>query len=554
MDIERILVVDDEENIVQLCVHMLEGQGYQVEGTTSGMEALVLLETRSYDLLVVDVRMPNVDGLTVLRHGKQLHPDLTAVVITGYASLDKTIEALQAGARGFVLKPFDFDQFISAIEEALAQRRREQEHVLLQAQLPVLEISQAMMAGGDVHSLAQRLLEVVIQRIGAQRGALLLLSQDPNRIDVTATVGFADREEVPSALPLEAVAAQILRSGQTLVLDERDSAMRGQLGRFLVGDSSMATCVLLPLRTQEQSVGLLALCRSGRMRSKTTFSNAELRLLSVIGGQIALSLENMRLYALEQERAEALSTALQQQRELTRLKSEFIQNVSHELRTPLALIHGYAELLASGEMGKVETGQQEALEVIVHQTDNLRALVDDIITMLTNENLEPKRQPVRLDAVVDACIASFQVLAARKNITLQSDLDRTTPSVLGDEHHLRVVVDHLIDNAIKFTPPGGRVTARLTHGGGQATLQISDTGIGIAAEHHEHIFDRFYQVDGSVRREYGGCGLGLALVKEIVEKHNGTVRVESQPGKGTSFIIKLPAGQVEVAHDGLTDE
>ncbi len=543
---ERILVVDDEEHIVQLCMRFLEGQGYRVEGTTSGIEALVLLETYSFDLLVVDIRMPQVDGLTVLRHGKQLQPDLTAIVITGYASLDKAIEALQAGARGFVLKPFDFDQFTTAIEDALERRRREQEHVLLKAQLPVLEISQAMMVGGDVNSLAQRLLEVVVQQIGVQCGALLLLAPGHDRLRVTATVGFSEGW-MERSLPLipGGEVDQVLRGGEVVTLDRQRLVALKELKPRSLDPTVMVSCALVPLSTQEQDVGLLALCRTGRARSKVAFSQMELRLLSVIGGPIALALENVRLYALEQERAEALATALQQQRELTRLKSEFIQNVSHELRTPLALIHGYTDLLTSGELGQMDAEQQAALQVVAYQVDNLRALVDDMITMLTNENLEPKRLPVQMYTVVDACLASFQVFASRKQITLRGDLDASTPPVWGDEHHLRVVVDHLVDNAIKFTPPGGQVIARLTYDDEQVVLQVTDTGIGIPDEYQERIFDRFYQVDGSVRREYGGCGLGLALVKEIVEKHSGTVDVESEPGRGTTFTIRLPAGQIE---------
>jgi len=545
MSAERILVVDDEENIVQLCMHILEEQGYQVEGTTSGMEALVLLETRPYDLLVVDVRMPSIDGLTVLRHGKQIHPDLTAVIITGYASLDKAIEALRAGARGFVLKPFDFDQFISAIEDALLQRQREQEHVLLRSQLPVLEVAQAMVAGGDVGSLAHHLLQVVVQQIGVQKGVLLLLGAEEAVLEVAAAVGLPD-VRAGERLPLDrdGIAAQTIRGDEIVTLDEQSLPDQGELGKLLLGDAQMAACALVPLHTQGQDVGLLVLCRSGRMRSKTAFSNTELQLLSVIGGQIALALENARLYALEQERSEALAVALRQQQELTRLKSEFIQNVSHELRTPLALIHGYADVLASGEVGAMTAEQQDIVQIIVRQTNNLRALVDDIVTMLTNENLEPQHKPVDLESVVRGCVDSFQIVAARKGVTLQGEFQRVPP-VLGDEHHLQVVVDHLIDNAIKFTPRGGHVTARLKSNGDYVEVQVADTGIGIAAEYQERIFDRFYQVDGSVRREYGGCGLGLALVREIVEKHGGTVGVESRIGEGSTFTIKLPVGQEE---------
>ena len=128
---ERILVVDDEPQIVRLCVEMLTPLGFDVHGLTSSPEALTYLERETFDLLILDVKMPHVDGLTLLRRARELDPNLTAVIITGYATLDKAIQALSAGARGFILKPFGFDELTQAVEDALAQRQREQELSLI---------------------------------------------------------------------------------------------------------------------------------------------------------------------------------------------------------------------------------------------------------------------------------------------------------------------------------------------------------------------------------------------------------------------------------------
>jgi signal transduction histidine kinase/DNA-binding response OmpR family regulator len=548
---ERILVVDDEHHIVRLCTEVLTSLGYTVEGVTDGLQALARLQTETYDLLVVDVKMPNIDGLAVLRQGRELDPNLTTIVITGYGTMDRAIEALHAGARGFIPKPFDYDQLTAAVQEALAQRRKEQEHTLLQAQLPVLEIGQALMADGNVSSLAKRLLEVIVHQMGATRGMLMLLDKDASEMTIAATIGLPDKVE--SQVPVlagQGAVSQVLHSGEISILDSQAHGSLEPPLQALVDKSQASRCVLVPLQSREKNVGILAFSRMTASRSEAVLTSTDLNLLAVIGGQIAIALENVRLYALEQARAAALDRALQQQRELTRLKSEFIQNVSHELRTPLALIHGYAELLTSGALGKVDDKHREPLQGIVQRTNHLRILVDDIITMLANESRELRREPVLLNKLVSASLASFQTLAARDGLTLDDDLAPQVSPVSGDKNYLRTMIDHLLDNALKFTPSGGKVTVKLQSTNKDVVLRVIDTGIGIAAEQLERVFDRFYQVNGSICREFAGWGLGLALVKEIAEAHGGTVTVKSQLGKGSTFTVRLPtaSGTGEKGH------
>jgi adenylate cyclase len=160
---------------------------------------------------------------------------------------------------------------------------------------------------------------------------------------------------------------------------------------------------------------------------------------------------------------------------------------------------------------------------------------------LENEIRDPVWDSVPLSNLVCEALTDFQVLADQAGLDLQGDLT-DVPPVLGDAEHLRRVVDNLIGNALKFTPTGGKVAVYLGRQNGQVIFQVSDTGIGIAPEHHEHIFERFYQVDGTTRRTHGGCGLGLALVKEIVERQGGSVSIESQLGRGSKFTVVLPVG------------
>ncbi|HFD40667.1 MAG TPA: response regulator, partial [Anaerolineae bacterium] len=192
MSQERILIVDDEVTIVELCTEVLKLHGYAVRGVTSGREAIALLESEfphgGFDLLITDIKIPDVDGLTVLRRGRELDPYLASVIITGYGTIETAIEALHAGAQRFVLKPFDTDDLSEAVEEALDLRRKEQERLSLRAQMPLLEISHALLAEGNADILAERLLEIVARQMKADQAVFLLPDDDTDEWRAAAHV------------------------------------------------------------------------------------------------------------------------------------------------------------------------------------------------------------------------------------------------------------------------------------------------------------------------------------------------------------------------------
>jgi signal transduction histidine kinase len=312
-----------------------------------------------------------------------------------------------------------------------------------------------------------------------------------------------------------------------------------QMPYYLEGHPDVLSELAVPVSVGGQVIAVLNLESS----QVAAFDREDLDFYSAIAGQLGVALQNAQLYQEVHRHAEDLAEAVARLQELDRLKSEFIQNVSHELRMPLALILGYAELLTNGDLGELGQQQRRPAEIIARRARMLGELVEDIILILLTDARTHEREAVALDELASTAVEDFGVAARQAGLVIEIETSPELPRVSGGITNLRRVLDNLISNAIKFTPEGGRVVVRLQQKDSQVLLQISDTGIGIALEEQERIFERFYQIDGSLRRRYGGAGLGLALVKEIVEAYDGQVSVESEPGVGSTFTVRLLAAE-----------
>jgi GAF domain-containing protein len=292
----------------------------------------------------------------------------------------------------------------------------------------------------------------------------------------------------------------------------------------------------VPLLFGDRVIGLLTLDKS-----KPKFYTPEhARLALAFAGQAAIAIENARLYEQLEQQSENLREAVLRLEEVDEVRNQVVQNVSHELRTPLTLIQGYTELLLNGDLGAVSPSQRNALEMIHDRAVILARLIYNLTALqkLPRETLT--MVPLALEDMVLRAIDSYRNLAERAGIEFEIDLPATLPPVSGDREHLALVFMHLIDNAIKFSPNGGAVRVHAWAGDEHACVAVQDSGIGIAPKHMGHIFDRFYQADGSTTRRFSGMGVGLALVWEIVDAHGGTVRIKSEPGEGSTFTVTLP--------------
>ena len=229
-----------------------------------------------------------------------------------------------------------------------------------------------------------------------------------------------------------------------------------------------------------------------------------------------------------------------ERRRVDRIRRDFVANASHELRTPLTSIRGFVEALEDGGLEEPETAKR-FLSRIRANADRMASLVDDLLALSRLESgaQPPSLEPLDCGAVATDVVASFAEVAARKSITLDS-VQAPTAAVPGDGDRLRRILEHLVDNALKYTPDGGRVTVRVAPEGAGVVVSVEDSGPGIGPEHLPRLFERFYRVDTARSRELGGTGLGLSIVKHLAESMGASVSVASEPGQGSRFETHLP--------------
>ena len=259
--------------------------------------------------------------------------------------------------------------------------------------------------------------------------------------------------------------------------------------------------------------------------------------------QSALRSANAQLEQRVADRTRELERAYRKLTELDQLKGNFISNVSHELRTPLTKIKGFNALLAAGDLGPLTSDQQQAVEVMGRGVNELERLVGDLIQFATGARgqMVLRTASVPVAEVLESAVSAVRDRAAAMDLALTCHPPAPGVCLIADPEKLRWVLDQLLDNAIKFTPAGGRVDAGAEPSGSRVRIWVADTGTGIDEDRLPELFEPFHQLDGTTTRRRGGTGLGLALVKMIAAAHQGTASVETRLGAGTRFTVDLPA-------------
>lgn len=263
-------------------------------------------------------------------------------------------------------------------------------------------------------------------------------------------------------------------------------------------------------------------------------SDEEMELLKALADSVSVALENVQLYEDLEQKVLHLDTA-------HRMKDEFLMTLSHELRTPLNMILGWASLLQAGTLDRPELA--DGLRTIIANARSQAHIIDDMLdtSRMVSGQLHFQKRPLDPAEFLQVVLESVGLAAEAKGILIEASLDQAVGTVVGDAERLQQVFWNLLTNAIKFTPKGGSVKLKLERVGSSAVISIEDTGEGIAPEFLPFVFDRFRQADSSRSRRFGGMGLGLAIVRHLVESHGGTVSVSSEgSGQGSIFSVSLP--------------
>jgi len=489
LDSITILVVDDERDIREGSARILSKMGCEVRTADRGETGLELLEEKPAALVLLDMKMPGMDGMEVLKLVRQNYPETLVVVITGFATVETAIEAMKAGAYDFIPKPFEPDQLRIVVNRAWEKIR----------------------------------LSAETERLSAERLRTLVdLDTEKSRIHT-----------ILASLPSGTAVTDT--NGQVVLMNP---AFKRQLG--IDADAALGK----PIGEYISDAGLNDLAMDisrGRHIDYDDIPAYEFSLENnqhfMAAGRPVLGENNACLGAV------ISITDISTMKSLDQLKSEFVAKVSHELRSPLSTIHEQLAVVINGIVEVAPESDQQILSRAKEKTFGLISLISDLLDLSRIEEGAICRD-IRSIPVVDLLTNIVDFLKAKsdaKNQALALEvITDEIPEITADAIALESVFGNLITNAINYTPDGGAITVKVDMAGINIRVQVVDTGFGIEAKYLENIFDRFYRVKNEKTRYITGTGLGLPIVRELVTSMGGMVDVESTPGHGSTFTVLLP--------------
>jgi signal transduction histidine kinase/DNA-binding response OmpR family regulator len=577
-----LLVVDDNPRNLAAFSAMLEPLGATIVTAASGEEALRQVLRQEFALILLDVHMPGIDGYETARliRNRERSRSIPIIFLTAVQQEQRhAARGYSVGAVDFIVKPVDADVLCSKVSVFLdlyaknqlisrqAEQLRERSERELLDYRHWSEARYAVLADDQRRSQqALEMLAEVTRRLGELAGGgdahqeMLALSLpvlgDAALLDLYETEGV--RRRVTAICPGVGVPAlddprfdlgpaTVEFSSKSQVVLDVQAELSGpgdhpaSLLRFL-NELEVSAYICIPLRAREQALGSLAFIMSGSGRRYTP---GDVVLAEDVAQRLATALENLRLYELAERERKALI-------EVGRAKDVFLATLSHELRTPLNAIVGWAHLVKNDSLDPKQ--RVRAVETIDRNARALAKLVADLIDVsrIVSGNLRVDENRVALRQLIEHAVEAARPSADAAGLALCSELSEDLGEILGDAARLQQVVGNLLANAIKFTPRNGSIEVRLETTDQRAVLTISDTGPGIAAEFLPHVFEPFWQANRAHERPQEGLGLGLSIVRHLIELHSGTVRAESAgPGQGTTMRIELPLAPKDIASKSL---
>ncbi|HEX5227152.1 MAG TPA: response regulator [Bryobacteraceae bacterium] len=534
-----ILVIDDRPDKVLALEAVLEDLGQNVVHAFSGREGLRCLLQQEFAVILLDVNMPGMDGFETasLIRQRPSTRDTPIIFITAYADEMQLARGYSLGAVDYILAPV-MPEVLRSKVSVFVDLYRKTEQVRRQADLQqqrashlqkLAAASLAINACRSLNGLLQCVADHARDIVGCHQAITLYIPDPslPGGSRQTEAVGsFSDRHADWRGRRLrldDCTQTQVVRSRRATRLTEEElhthpdwqivralevPPIRGMLAAPLTG-------------SQERNLGVIYLAE----KIAGGFSEEDEAILTQLAQMASIAIENS-LFAEE--------------REANRIKDEFLATLSHELRTPLNAILGWTQLLATHSLDEEVS---HGLDVIERNARAQTKLIEDLldVSRITTGKLRLSIKPIVFIPVIEAAADAVRPAADAKGISLQMDLDDGGQLIPGDADRLQQVVWNLLSNAVKFTGKNGRVDVALRPEGAQLRLSVHDSGRGIAREFLPYVFDRFRQADSTSTRAHGGLGIGLTIVRHIVELHGGTATADSEgDGKGATFIVDLP--------------
>jgi two-component system phosphate regulon sensor histidine kinase PhoR len=488
-EVANILVIDDEKGIREGCRRILAAEGYAVDTAEDGKAGLKMVQAKPYDLLLVDLMMPVMGGLELMEQVRQFDPEVIMIVITGFATIETAVDAMKHGAYDYIPKPFTPDQLLAVVDRGLEKRR-----LRLQAK--------RLMEERD-----QKLLEVVNEEskihtiVNSMADGILVINREHQLVLWN-----------PAAIKMLNLNEQ-LETGKDIGTIIPQHALVEIINKAFSPDSSHYTTIseeielsLPELRTLMVNVSVI--------RDE---SGQELGVVSTLRDITGL-------------------------KEIDQIKSQFVSMVTHELRAPLSAIEGYLAAYLTGAAGNDPQMNRQMLERAKQRAHSLLELVNDLLqfSRLESKRVERKKELLNISGIITNTVELLKNQGEAKEIQFQVDVPESLPLIEADRSEMEQLFTNLISNAIKYNVKRGKVLVSAKPNKNFLDIKVTDTGIGIDEENLPYIFDEFYRISGPRTRYTTGTGLGLTIVKKIVESHFGRIEVDSKVDKGTTFTIKFP--------------
>jgi signal transduction histidine kinase len=384
----------------------------------------------------------------------------------------------------------------------------------------------------SVEPLLETIIQVITELTDTEDCSIMLLDEKTGELRFRAARRMRREELEHISVPLDnSIAGWIFRENKPLLIRDAQKDARFYQAVDEKLDFRTRSIIGVPLQARGRTIGVL---EAVNKRGGREMSWEDVHIMTSLAAQAAIAIENAHLM-------EELRKAYEKLHELDRLKSDFISIAAHELRTPLSLILGYASFLRRSTTG--QAGEQ--VDIVLQSAMRLNSLIGDMVNLRHIETGEAQLEleVFSLNDLVRVCIQEFLSLACAKQQTMGLNLPSPPLMIEADRQKLRLVLGNLLSNAVKFTPAGGRVEVVACEHEGNAWIAVRDTGIGISLKELDRVFDRFYQVEPSLSRRYEGMGLGLPIARGMVELHEGHIWVDSEMGKGSTFMFCLPLTQ-----------
>ena len=516
----RILVVDDSQAMRDSVVRILSREKYRIQTATDGQEGLNVALENPPDLILLDLEMPQMTGMEVIDALSAKDMNIPVILMTSHGSEAIAVELFRKGAKNYLIKPFDPEELLDAIDRALTEVRLRRERDTLTQNLitaneklrdRVRELDTLYHVGKSVTSvlsrdeLLKRIGDAIFYLTGAEEATILLVNEETGQLK---TEIHQQRVEGEIKRPSRLSTKELIRRASTT-------------GKSVGTDFMFAA----PLKVGHKIIGVFL---AGNRISESSFSEHKQQLLLSLSDYAAIALENTHLY-------ESVNKA-------NRAKSEFVSLVAHELKQPMTAIRGYADMLVKGGAGSITSQQEQFVNAIRDSTQRMQTLIFDLqdISRMETGQMRLEKSPTDLRNVIKMAAREIKNPIESKSQNLALNVQNDLPLVEADPTRLMQIVTNLLSNAHKYTQEGGRIRVRAWQQDNMVRCAISDNGVGMTKEEQSKLFTKFFRAEAPGMESVPGTGLGLCIVKNLVEAQGGEINVKSEIGKGSTFAFSLP--------------